>query len=360
MNKNFKHGTPTTTGILIANLGTPDSPTTSSVRKYLAEFLWDIRVIDNPRWLWWLILHGIILRLRPAKVARNYAKIWSKSGSPLLSISKQQQQALQKHIQYKFNHPVHVELAMRYGQPSVASALETLRQKNIDRLIVLPLYPQYSATTTASTFDAVAKTFKNWRYLPETRFVQHYHDNPEYIEAIADSIQAFQARYGKPDKLLMSFHSLPERYHHAGDPYFCECQKTARLIAEKLGLGASQWQIGFQSRFGPEKWLSPYTDVTLEEWGKQGIKHVQVVCPGFAADCLETLEEIALQNKETFVEAGGERYDYIPALNATDIHIQALSSIIVNRCQDWTSLILPSEDELAATKKRAQETGAQQ
>ncbi len=356
MNIPFQHDTQPVTGILITNLGTPDAATAKAVRKYLAEFLWDPRVIDKPRWLWWLILHGIILRIRPAKVAKNYAKVWTKEGSPLLCISKLQQAQLQKSLTYKFNHPVHVELAMRYGTPTVEQALKNLRKLNVQRLIVLPLYPQFSATTTASTFDAIAQTFKQWRYLPETRFIQHYHDNPEYIQAIADSITQYQTEHGIPDKLLFSFHSLPERYLYDGDPYYCECQKSARLVAEKLSLSPEQWQIAFQSRFGPEKWLGPYTDKTLQSWGEQGVKYVQVVCPGFAADCLETLEEIAMQNKETFLHAGGNKYDYIPALNADEQHIHALADIVVQTCSDWTGLPVLSDELLQGREKRAAES----
>jgi len=359
MKTTFTHGQQSSTGILITNLGTPDSTSTSSVRRYLAEFLWDVRVIDKPRALWWLILHGVILRLRPAKVAKNYAKIWSAEGSPLLAISKQQREKLYEMLQKSFNHPIHVELAMRYGSPSIKNALENLQDKNIERLIVLPLYPQFSATTTASTFDAIAEVFKNWQYLPETRFIQHYHDKPEYISALASSIRAFQKDHGQPDKLLLSFHSLPERYLHAGDPYFCECHKTARLLAETLELADDDWEITFQSRFGPEKWLGPYTDETLENWGKEGVRFVQVACPGFAADCLETLEEIAMQNRDNFLHAGGKRFEYIPALNAEYSHIEMMADLVTTTCQDWLEISPTASEDNKASTKHAKALGAQ-
>ena len=320
--------TPTTTGILITNLGTPDAPTPAALRKYLAQFLSDPRVIDTPRWLWWPILHGIILRLRPRRSAKAYREVWTEAGSPLLAISQKQCDALRSALTETLGASCRVELGMRYGNPSIHSALETLRGDNISKLLVLPLYPQYSAATTASTFDAVAETLNTWRHIPALRMINSYHDDPGYIAALAVSIREHWAQNGQPDKLLFSFHGLPRDYVLAGDPYEEECRASADLAATELELNEEQWAVSFQSRFGPRDWLQPYTDKQLQEWGATGIGHVQVVCPGFAADCLETLEEIELQNRDFFLNAGGKVFSYIPALNDRPDHIRALCGII--------------------------------
>jgi protoporphyrin/coproporphyrin ferrochelatase len=359
----YAHDTPACTGILISNLGTPDAPTASAVRRYLAEFLSDPRVIEMAKPLWWLILHGIILRTRPRRSAEAYGKIWTEEGSPLLQISKKQTMLIAKQIREKNRGPIHVELAMRYGKPSIASALEKMRQLNVQRLLVLPLYPQYSATTTASTFDAVARVLKSWRCLPEIRMVRHYHDNPGYISALVESIRDHWAEYGKPEKLLFSFHGLPKKYFLAGDPYYCECQLTTRLIVEQLGLEENCWSLSFQSRLGLQEWLKPYTDKQLQEWGSSGIRKVQIICPGFSADCLETLEEIKLQNRRFFLEAGGEEFSYIPALNDQSMHIGALSDIIEQHCQGWPEFSeswneQATEAALEKTKSRALAQGS--
>ncbi|MEO5573322.1 MAG: ferrochelatase [Gammaproteobacteria bacterium] len=334
-NENFAHNTQPATGILITNLGTPDAPTRQALQRYLGEFLWDPRVVDSPRLLWWLILHGIILRIRPARSARSYQKVWTDQGSPLLAISKRQAEALQRTLETKFNGPVVVALGMRYGNPSIASALEQLRAANVRRLLVLPLYPQYSASTTASTFDAVADVLKTWRWLPELRMINHYHDDPAYISILATSIQEYWQVHGKSERLLFSFHGLPKRYLLLGDPYHCECHKTARLVAQHLQLPDESWQLTFQSRFGREEWLKPYTDHTLQEWAKAGVKSVDVICPGFSADCLETLEEVAMENREFFVKAGGQSYHYIPALNDRPDHIQMIAGLVENHTRHW-------------------------
>jgi ferrochelatase len=331
----FKHTDTTTTGILLVNLGTPDAPTPHALRRYLDEFLSDPRVTEMPRWLWWLILHGIILRVRPRRSAKNYAKIWTEKGSPLFAISQAQQQALQKVIQQHTNSPIHIALGMRYGQPSIEKALDELRQVHIQRLLILPLYPQYASSTTASVFDAVSDVLKKWRWLPDIRFISHYHDHPDYINALAQCIQRHWQQHGQPDKLLFSFHGIPKRFFTAGDPYHCECHKTARLVAEKLALMQSNWQVVFQSRFGKEEWLKPYTDHTLEALAQAGTKHVDVICPGFSADCLETLEEIDQENRHLFLNAGGKVFHYIPALNDDEMHIQALLSLIMQHMQGW-------------------------
>lgn len=306
------------TGILLTNLGTPSAPTAKAVRKYLAEFLWDPRVVEIPRPLWWLILHGVVLRIRPKKSAKLYQQIWTATGSPLLVNSQRLADKLQKQLGDKFK----VALGMRYGEPSIASALEQLRQHKVDRVVVLPLYPQYSAATTASTFDAIAAVLKKWRYVPELNFMQQYFDHPDYIAAIADSIRQ---QYKSDSHLLFSFHGLPKRCTDLGDPYQQQCQTTAQLVAAQLQLSSDKYSVVFQSRFGAAEWIKPYCDETLRNLPKQGIKNVTVVCPGFAVDCLETLEEIAQQNREIFLQAGGENFHYIPALNDSAAHVVMLA-----------------------------------
>lgn len=310
------------TGILLANLGTPSAPTRKAVRKYLAEFLWDPRVVEIPRPLWWFILHGIVLRVRPKKSAKLYQQIWTAEGSPLLVYSQRLAVALQRQLQDK----AIVVLGMRYGEPSIENALNQLHEQRVDRIIVLPLYPQYSATTTASIFDAVAAAFKKWRYLPKLDFIQQYFDQPDYIQAITDSICQ---QYNPEHHLIFSFHGLPQRCVELGDPYQQQCQKTAELIAANLQLSKANYSVVFQSRFGAAEWLKPYCDVTLRELPKKGIKQVSVVCPGFAVDCLETLEEIAQQNREIFLQAGGEEFTYIPALNDSVAQVDILKKLIM-------------------------------
>jgi len=333
--EHFDHDTPARTGVLLVNLGTPDAPTSAAVRRFLAEFLADPRVVEMPRWLWWLALHGIILRIRPPRVAKAYQSVWTDEGSPLLAINKKLHQALQPVLKKHYGDDVVTTLAMRYGNPSIATGLDELRQQNVQRLIVLPLYPQYSATTTASVFDKVTSLLQHWRWIPETRFINQYHDNADYIQALAESIKSHWQKNGQAEKLMFSFHGIPQRYHDAGDPYYCHCQKTARLLAEYLQLKENQWQTTFQSRFGREPWLQPYTDETLKKWGADGIKHVQVICPGFSVDCLETLEEVAHENKQYFLEAGGKNYEYIPALNASEVHADVLQKLLHQHMQGW-------------------------
>lgn len=319
----------------MVNLGTPDAPTPAAIRKYLAEFLADPRVVEMPRILWRLILHGVILRLRPRPVARNYAKIWTDQGSPLMVESLATAQKLQTRLDQDLPGPLHVVLAMRYGQPSIAEGLGQLRDKNIERLLILPLYPQYSATTTAAVYDEVSKQLRTWRWLPQFRMLMHYHDQPLYIQAIANQISRGFKQHGKPDKLIMSFHGIPQRYHKSGDPYYCQCQKTARLVSEYLNFAADDWMLCFQSRFGRDPWLPPYLDKTLEKMPAQGIKSVQIIAPGFAADCLETLEELAMQNSALFKQHGGESFHYLPALNDSPAHIDLLLSLIKQETRGW-------------------------
>lgn len=355
--QHFKHDRRAVTGILLVNLGTPDAATPAAVRRYLGEFLSDPRVVEIPRLLWWLILNGIILRLRPPKVARAYASVWMDEGSPLMVHSQAIAHALRERCQTELGESVHVELAMRYGKPAISEVLQSMRDKHVERLLVLPLYPQFSATTTATVFDAVSRELNRWRWLPELRMCMHYHDQPDYIKALAASIRDSFTQHGKPQKLVFSFHGLPERCLKAGDPYYCHCQKTARLVAESLELEADDWLVSFQSRFGRERWLQPYTDVTLKSLAHKGIKDVQIISPGFAADCLETLEELAIQNKEFFLMAGGEKYHYIPALNAQSDHIDALLQLIKTETQGWPAA-MPEAATLRATLDQARQHGA--
>ena len=334
-NPSFFHGKAESAGVLLVNLGTPEEATTPAVRKYLAQFLSDPRVVEIPRLVWLPLLHGLILRRRPAASAENYKKVWTDEGSPLLSISKKQAKLLQQEMGSRFKGPVHIELAMRYGNPSIEAGLEALQEKGAQRILILPLYPQYSATTTATTFDEIARILKTWRWIPELRFINQYHDHPAYINTLADSVKVHWKEHERADVLVMSFHGLPKRNLDLGDPYFCQCHKTARLLAENLGLKSSQWKLTFQSRFGKAEWLKPYTDKTLMAMPSEGVKSVDVICPGFPADCLETLEEINGENREYFMEAGGESYQYISALNTNPAHIHALSDLIQLHTQGW-------------------------
>lgn len=355
-NPDYKHETPACTGVLITNLGTPDAPTPAALRKYLGEFLADPRVIETPKIIWWFVLHCIILRTRPRRSAEAYKKVWTENGSPLLDISIKQTKKIQTEISKHIDGPIKVELAMRYGNPSIESGLEKLRAANAKRILIFPLYPQYSAATTASTFDAVSDILKKWRWIPEIRMINHYHDNPDYITALANSIKAYWQTHTKPEKLLFSFHGLPKDYFLAGDPYHCECHKTARLVAEKLELQEDEWQLTFQSRFGPREWLQPYTDITLKELAANGTKSVQIICPGFSADCLETIEEIDMQNRDFFTEAGGEEFSYIPALNDSDEHIEVICKLIQTHSQGWEA----ETENLETRKERATQLGATQ
>lgn len=352
---NYSHATPSKVGVLITNLGTPQAPTAKALRPYLKQFLWDPRVVEVPRPVWWMILNGIILNVRPKRSAQAYSEVWTERGSPLLFHTQDQSDKLRASLQAQYGDHIVVDFAMRYGQPSIDSALDRMAAAGVTKLIVLPLYPQYSAATTGSTFDAIADNFKQRRWLPDLRFVSHYHDNAGYIDAIAASISAHWAEHGRADKLILSYHGMPQRYLEQGDPYHCECHKTTRLVAEKLGLAAGEYMTSFQSRFGREPWLQPYTDDTLKGLPDQGVKSVQVICPGFSSDCLETIEEIGGENREYFMEAGGERYEYIPCLNAEDAHIKLMADIVAAQASDW---LHPTDDNPAATAQRAVAMGA--
>lgn len=331
----FTHGTPEKTGILLVNLGTPDAPTPPAVRTYLKEFLSDPRVVEMPRALWWLILNGIILNTRPKKSAAKYASIWMKEGSPLRVHTEKQAVLLQGYLGQRTRAPFVVEHAMRYGNPSIPSVLRKLKEQNCQRILVVPMYPQYAASTTATVTDIVYRELQQMRNTPAIRTIKHFHDHPGYIKALANSINDYWMKHGRPEKLVMSFHGLPRKSLEQGDPYHCECQKTGRLLAQELGLKQEQYAISFQSRFGRAEWLQPYTTATLKELGKQKTKRVDIVCPGFVADCLETLEEIAQEGKEDFQHAGGGEYHYIPCLNDRDDWMHALTGLVLDNLQGW-------------------------
>ena len=353
----YHHGQSDRTAVVLVNLGTPDAPTASALRRYLAEFLSDARVVEIPRLAWLPILHGIILRTRPARSAAKYASVWMPEGSPLAVWTQRQATALAQALS-DAGHGLLVRHAMRYGQPSVASVLDGLRAEGATRVLVLPLYPQYAAATTASVGDAVMRWAQQARRQPELRFVGEYHDDPGYIEALARQLRKHWQAHGRAQKLVLSFHGLPERSLLLGDPYHCQCHVTARLLAQALGLAPEEMRVTFQSRFGRAKWLQPYTEPTLRELASQGIKSVDVMCPGFVADCLETLEEIALEARQAFLDAGGERFSYVACLNDDADFIQALAALALRHLQGWPTT-LPADDAARRTQReRALNMGA--
>jgi len=352
----YTHGTPEKTGILLINLGTPDAPTPRAVRAYLKEFLSDPRVVEMPRALWWIILNGIILNTRPKKSAAKYASVWLPQGSPLRVHTEKQAALLQGFLGQRTRAPFVVEHAMRYGNPSIPSVLRKLKEQNCQRILVVPMYPQYAASTTATVNDIVFGELQQMRNTPALRTIKHFHDHPGYIRALATNINDYWIKHGRPDKLLMSFHGLPRYTLDKGDPYHCECQKTGRLLAQELGLKPEQYAVSFQSRFGKAAWLQPYTTATLKEWGKQKTGRVDVVCPGFVADCLETLEEIAQEGKEDFRHAGGGEYHYIPCLNDRNDWLHALTKLVLENLHGW--LIEPDAAALEQSRLRAFAMGA--
>ena len=361
----FTHGTPLSTGVLLINLGTPDEPTPAAVRRYLKQFLSDTRVVEIPKAIWWIILNLIILNVRPAKSAKKYATIWTKEGSPLRIYTARQTQMLRGFLGEKIKSPLKVEYAMRYGNPSMASAIDKLKAANCDNILVLPLYPQYAASTTASTMDELGRVLAEMRNVPGIRFVRSFHDHPAYIKAIAKNVLAEWMKIGRPnfatDKLLMTFHGVPKFHLVKGDPYHCQCHKSARLIAEELGVKKGDYVVTFQSRFGKTEWLQPYTDKTLETLGAAGTKRIDVICPGFAADCLETLEEIAMEAKETFLHAGGKTFNYIPVANDTQAYVGALAAIVQEELVGWVSADWDrdaAKQENVASLARAKSIGA--
>lgn len=332
----FQHESAERIGILLVNSGTPEAATAAAVRRFLRRFLSDPRVVELPRLVWLPILYGLVLPLRPARIAGKYRRIWSEAGSPLRDLSEQLRAALAATLARQVLAPLSVELGMLYSPPSVPEALGRLRASGAQRILVVPLFPQYCGATTGAVYDQVSEELRRWRWLPELRFVAEYHDHPGYIEALRASVAEHWSREGRTGHLLMSFHGIPERYFADGDPYFCKCQKTARLVADELMLRESEWSVAFQSRFGPSAWLKPYTRAVLAGLPARGARTVTVLCPGFAVDCLETLEEIAIENRACFMRAGGERFQYVPALNARATHAQCLGDLIVEHIHGWT------------------------
>lgn len=332
---NFSHGAPPLAAVVMVNLGTPERPDTRSVRRYLAEFLADRRVIEIPRLLWLMILHGVILRIRPRRSAHAYQQVWTERGSPLRFLSEDLAAAVQRSLAPASGAKVEVHLAMRYGKPALREVLDELMQRNLRRLILLPMYPQYSGTTTASVFDAAADTLKRWRWIPQFSWISDYCAEAGYDAMLADRIRQHRLEHGAADHLLFSFHGIPERYLHAGDPYHCQCLSTARRTAAALGLSDSQWSVSFQSRVGRERWLSPYTEDELKRLPGAGVRSLDVICPAFAVDCLETLEEIAMAGRQFFLNAGGTEFRYVPALNAGDDHARWLGNLIQTHTAHW-------------------------
>lgn len=314
-------------GVLLANLGTPQAPTPKAVKQFLSQFLHDKRVVDLTRWLWCPLLHGIILPSRSPKVAKLYQSIWMDEGSPLMVYSKRQQAKLQQQLSLP------VELAMTYGEPSLQRGIEALYEQGVTSIIVLPLYPQYSATTTAAVFDGLAQVMKQQAVIPELIFIQEYHDHPLYIRALADQVRESWDRNGRGDKLVCSYHGIPKRYADNGDIYPVQCTQTTRLLAQELGLTSDQIMMTYQSQFGKEEWLQPYTDQTMAQLPKQGVKRLDIICPAFSVDCLETLEEIAGENQQVFLEAGGEAFHYVPCLNDSDAHIAMMTELVNAHCR---------------------------
>jgi len=356
-----KHGTIARTGVLLVNLGTPDEPTPAAVRGYLREFLGDPRVVEIPRAAWWPILNGIILRTRPKASARKYAAIWSPDGSPLRVHTARQAALLRGYLGQQIKSPFTVEYAMRYGRPSIDAVLEKLKAEGCDRILVLPLYPQYAASTTGTALDRVAAFVARTRNVPELRTVKHFHDHPAYIAVLGASVREYWREHGRPDKLVMSFHGLPRYTLDRGDPYHCECQKTARLLAEDLELEPARWMLTFQSRFGRAEWLKPYTQPALEELARQGARRVDVICPGFVADCLETLEEIDMECRAAFLDKGGREFHYIPCLNERDDWIKALVTIALGHLGGWVSAAwdrTAAQAAARASERRARALGA--
>lgn len=342
----FEHGREAGMGVLVVNLGTPDQPTTSAVRRYLAEFLSDKRVVEIPKLLWMLILHGIILRIRPAKSAKAYQQVWSVQGSPLMATTAALTENIDKALSERIPGKCNVQLAMRYGNPSIKHGLEKLHVEGAERIMVVPLYPQYSGATSGTVADAVFASLGKLRWVPELRLLGPYHDDANYILAVAHSIyQHWQVndlltnkKLEKGHKLFISFHGMPKATLEAGDPYYCHCHKTARLIAEELNLHEEQWEMAFQSRFGKAEWLQPYAAKRFVELPKEGVKNLTIVCPGFAVDCLETLEEIAMQGRDEFIAAGGETFEYVPALNDSLSHTSFMVERIINNAAAWPEL----------------------
>ena len=333
--KDYKHGSKESLGVLITNLGTPDKPRKKELRRYLKEFLSDPRVIEAPKLLWQLILRGIILNLRPKKVAKLYKTIWKKEGSPLLVMLEKQKKGIIRILKNK-KIKIKIEIGMRYGNPNIKLGLEKLRKQKCRRILILPLYPQYCAATTGSTFDKVTEVLRKWRWIPEVRFINNYFEEPLYINCLIKSIKDNWKKFGRLQKLIFSYHGVPKKYLLKGDPYYCFCQKTTRLVAEKMKLKEKEYMTTFQSRFGTAEWLQPYTDKTLERLPSKDITEIYIISPGFSSDCLETLEELEVQNKEIFISSGGEKFNYIKCLNDDPKHLNMLALLILNHMKGWS------------------------
>lgn len=353
----YRHGSAPRSAVLLVNLGTPDAPTAPALRRYLAEFLSDPRVVEIPRLLWWPILHGVILPTRPARSAAKYASIWTEEGSPLAVWTRAQAAGLRERLAAR-GHRVLVREAMRYGNPSIGEQMDNLRGEGVTRVLVLPLYPQYAGATTGSVSDKVLQWAAAARRMPELRFVAEYHDDPGYIAALAERVRGHWAAHGRGERLVLSFHGVQHRSLLLGDPYHCQCHKTARLLGQALGLAQDDLLVTFQSRFGKAKWLEPYTEPTLRALAAQGVKRVDVMCPGFVGDCLETLEEIADEAREAFLESGGEGFHYIPCLNDQPQWLEALTDLAERHLQGWPTRVPPDEAELARQRQAALALGA--
>ena len=355
-----RHDSTPRTGVLLVNLGTPAAPTAAALRPYLKQFLSDPRVVEIPRLVWWPILNGIILNTRPKASAQKYASIWTDEGSPLLVHTVRQAKLLAGYLAKDGHDELDVDYAMRYGAPSIGDTLDAMRARGCTRILVVPMYPQYSASTTATVVDEVGRSLARWRNQPEMRFVRNFHDDPGYIDALVKSVREHWAANGEPERLLLSFHGVPRRSLDLGDPYHCECHKTGRLVAEGLGVARERVLVTFQSRFGKAEWLKPYTQPTLEQLAAEGVRRVDVMCPGFVADCLETLEEIALECKEAFLEKGGQAFHYIPCLNERDAWIKALAALVRKHLGNWLEIAAPDAAARSAALERARTLGAGQ
>ncbi len=352
----FEHGTAPKTGILLINLGTPDAPDIPAVKRYLREFLSDPRVVEIWRPAWWLLLNLVILRKRPHESAQRYQKIWTRDGSPLRVHTERQSVMLKGYLGTRVKAPLAIAYGMRYGNPSIASVIASLKQQGCDRILALPLYPQYAASTTASALDAIGAAYAQMRNQPALRTVRHFHDDAGYIAALAQNVRDYWTTNGRPERLIMSFHGVPRFSLDKGDPYHCECHKTGRMLGQALGLPGDKYQVTFQSRFGRAEWLRPYTAEVLQELGGRKVARVDVVCPGFVSDCLETLEEIALEGKDIFQKAGGGDYHYIPCLNERPDWIHGLTDIVARNLLGWTTVA--SAADLENSKLRARALGA--
>ncbi len=352
----FAHGTAPKIGILLINLGSPEAATPAAVRTYLREFLSDPYVVEIPRPIWWLILNLFVLNTRPKASAARYAQVWTKEGSPLKVHTERQANLLRGYLGERLKQPHVVDYAMRYGKPSIASKLETLKAQGCDRILLLPLYPQYSASTTATVFNTAFEIIGRMRNQPAVRTVKHFHDHEGYVKAVAQNISDDRVKNGRGDHLLLSFHGVPRRTLELGDPYHCECLKTGRMIAEQIGLKPEFYTIAFQSRFGRAEWLKPYTTEVISQLAKKKIARVDVVCPGFVSDCLETLEEIAIEAKTGFLNAGGRELHYIPCLNERDDWMHALTDIVLKNVLGWNNTATP--DNLKNSHEHALRLGA--